>query len=128
MKPKSLLLLITALLFASTLFCQDKKDTIYFDKDWPICERPDAEYYRICILNKDKTIFYKGDVEDHFINNKIEMIGHYNDNGVKIGGFIFHDANSVTLIKGQYTDNKMSGDWFFYDSLGRSTTEIACKK
>jgi|GEM_PF-6628085 len=49
---KPLLLLLSLLVSLSTMFSQQAKDTIYFDEDFSVCERPGAEYYRVCVLNK----------------------------------------------------------------------------
>lgn len=121
------LLLLFIFLIPFKIFCQDKKDTIYFDEGWSICEKPVAEYYRVCSLNKDKEIFYKGDVEDYYLNGQLEMTGHYNDKGVKEGDFIFYTENGDTLIKGTYLHNQMFGQWLFYNLIGKLTTEINCK-
>ena len=52
-KRKPLLLFIISLLYCCTAVSQEKKDTIYFDENWSICEKPVAEYYRVCTINKD---------------------------------------------------------------------------
>jgi hypothetical protein len=72
-----LLFLFFILLPSSLLFTQEKKDTIYFDEDWSICEKPVAEYYRVCELNRDSLFFYKGEVKDYYINGELEMTGDY---------------------------------------------------
>jgi antitoxin component YwqK of YwqJK toxin-antitoxin module len=123
----SLLLLLFTCVFSCEIFCQEKKDTIFFDEDWSICEKPVAAYYRVCELNKSKAIFYKGDVKDYFIDGSIEMTGHYNKSGYKEGEFTFYNNKGQLIIKGQYLNNEMSGRWFFYDSNGRLTVEFYCK-
>lgn len=127
MKPKSLHLLIVVLLFCNTIFSQEKKDTIYFDEDWSICEKPVAEYYRVCTLNKNNSIFYKGNVEDYYLNGQLEMTGHYNEKGIKEGEFIFYSKGGDTLLKGNFSNNLMVDNWFFYNSSGKINTEINCK-
>jgi len=109
-----LLFLLSFIFFTSfKSLSQEKKDTIYFDEDWSICEKPVAEYYRVCTLNKEKEIYYKGNVQDYYINGREEMKGKYNDKGIKDGDFIFYSENADTLIKGKYVDNRMAGNWFF---------------
>ncbi|MBV9964008.1 MAG: energy transducer TonB [Parafilimonas sp.] len=122
-----------AFLFLLTFFCcyssfsQEKKDTIYFDEDWSICEKPVAEYYRVCELNKNKEIFYKGDVVDYFIDGSIEMTGHYSDNGYKDGEFIFYNKKGIILKKGFYINDEMKGDWFYYDITGNIKVVFKCQ-
>lgn len=108
-------------------FCQEKKDTIYYDGDWSICEKPVAEYYRVCTLNKEKQIFYKGDVEDYFIDGNLEMKGHYANTGYKEGEFIFYNAKGNVIIKGKFSNNEMIGNWFFYNSISELIAEFNCK-
>jgi hypothetical protein len=86
---KPLLLLLSLLLSLSTIFGQQAKDTIYFDEDFFVCERPVAEYYSACNLNKVDNIFYKGKVEDYFIDGNLKVIGNYTESGSKEGEFIF---------------------------------------
>ncbi|MGN6214238.1 energy transducer TonB [Parafilimonas sp.] len=125
-KRKPLLLFIISLLYCCTALSQEKKDTIYFDQNWSICEKPVAEYYRVCTLNKEKSIFYKGDVEDYFINGKLEMKGHYSNDGKKNGAFIFYNKNGELVKNGLYKDNEMKGDWLYYDNLGRMVVHYIC--
>lgn len=126
-KLKPFLLFIVFLPYYTVAICQEKRDTIYFDENWSICEKPVAEYYRICTLNKDSMIFYKDDVEDYFISGQLEMKGHYNNKGLKEGAFNFYNRDGSALIKGQFSNNKMTGNWLFYDSLGRMNTIFNCK-
>ena len=125
-KRKPLLLFIISLLYCCTAVSQEKKDTIYFDENWSICEKPVAEYYRVCTLNKDKEIFYKDDVEDYFINGQLEMKGHYSNDGKKNGSFIFYSKNGNPVKNGLYKDDEMKGDWLYYDSLGKIVVHYKC--
>ncbi len=126
-KFKALFSFIFLLFHISSIFAQQQKDTIYFDEDWSICEQPVAEYYRVCELNKEKQIFYKGEVEDYFIDGKLEMTGSYSDNGYKNGEFVFYNHNGTMLKKGNYVNDEMNGNWFYYDSTGNLKVALICK-
>lgn len=126
MKIKSLLL-TTFMLFTSFIFCQEKKDTIYFDEDWSICEQPIAEYYRVCNLNTDSIFFYKGEVKDYYKDGKLAVSGDYGETGTKNGEFIFYNEKGNITRKGNYLNNNMMGDWYFYDSLGNLKAQFFCK-
>lgn len=126
MKPKSFLLLTTVFIFCTSIFCQEKKDTIYFDEDWSICEKPVAEYYRVCTLNRENVLFYKGSVQDYYIDGKPEMTGNYSDNGYKNGEFIFYNTNGIILKKENYTNGESTGNWSYYDSTGNLKAEFIC--
>jgi hypothetical protein len=69
---KPLLLLLALLLSLSTMFGQQAKDTVYLDKDF-LFAKACGVYYRICVLNKVDNIFYKGKVEDIFIDGGLKM-------------------------------------------------------
>jgi hypothetical protein len=127
MSSKTLLLLIVTLFSCTAIFCQDKKDTIYFDGDWSICEKPVAEYYRVCELNTDSNFFYKGEVKDYYINGQLKTTGDYGQGNNKNGQFIFYNKKGTVIKKGDYLDNAMMGDWYFYDSLGNLRSQFFCK-
>ncbi len=124
---KSFFLATVALICTATLFSQAKKDTIYFDDDWSICEKPVATYYRVCELNTDSVFYYKGVVKDYFMDGTPEMTGDYAEGGNKNGEFIFYNKKGYIIKKGNYLDNVMMGNWYFYDSLGRIKSQFFCK-
>jgi len=127
MKLKPFVLLAFVLALCSSAFCQPKKDTIYYDEDWSICEKPVAEYYRVCELNRDSIFFYKGEVKDYFIDGRLEMTGDYANGNNKNGEFIFYNKTGKIIKKGDFLNNVMMGDWYFYDSLGRLRSQFFCK-
>lgn len=124
---KRLVLLLIFCLPFCVIFSQEKKDTIYFDEDWSICEKPVAEYYRICELNRDNQIFYKGSVEDFYINGKLEMKGNYSSSGLKDGEFTFYNTNGLITKKGRFENDEMSGDWFYYNTTGNLQAVFNCE-
>jgi hypothetical protein len=121
-----LLLLVISLFGAATSFGQTKKDTVYFDEDWSICEKPAAIFYRIGEINKVNEVFYKGDVSDYYIDGRLEMTGHYADNGDKDGAFIFYDGEGNIIKKLNYRDNEMNGKCYFYNSAGNLVVVLDC--
>lgn len=118
--------LVFIFLIPFKIYCQDKKDTIYFDEDWSICEKPVAEYYRVCTLDRGYFL-YRGDVEDHFINGNIKMKGSYSIDGTKNGEFLFYNKNGFLIKKGNFLNNEMVGDWYFYNSIGVLKFEFFCR-
>ena len=121
------LFLLSVQLISFKTFCQEKKDTIFFDENWSICEQPIAEYYRVCTLNKDKEIYYKGPVTDYYINGDVEMTGTYSNDGYKNGEFIFYANNGLVLKKGKFENDEMKGDWYFYNELGSLRMQFICQ-
>lgn len=124
-KPLFTLLLVFASL--STTYSQEVKDTVYFDEDFSICERPVAEYYRVCVLNRTDNVFYKGEVEDYFIDGQVKMKGNYDEDGSKHGTFVFYNNKGDILKTGEYVSGAMSGNWLFYDNNKRLRAIFNCK-
>ena len=45
--------------FFPLVLCAQRKDTIYFDYAWSLCEMPVSAYYRIAAINTDKLVFIR---------------------------------------------------------------------
>lgn len=108
-----LLKLICAVIFSmyGTVNAQKITDTIFFNKDWQICEKPIANYYRIGTLIVDSIWYYTGKLKDYDINGQLRMEGEYNNKGQKDGLFRFYDADGKLMISGKFWQNFMIGDW-----------------
>jgi antitoxin component YwqK of YwqJK toxin-antitoxin module len=125
MKPfpaaKSLLLLLSVV---NSVFAYSQKfsDTIFFNDRWQFCDRSVASYYRIGTVTSDlKWFYYTGEVNDYFINGKIEMEGSYSDYGFKNGLFNFYSADGKIKATGNFENGSRVGAWIFYDANGNKT-------
>ncbi|MDQ6814579.1 MAG: hypothetical protein M3040_12635, partial [Bacteroidota bacterium] len=130
MHTRRFLLMMSLLfsLFATlTTFARQTTDTIYFDESWSICERPVADYYRVCALNKIEQIYYKGTVTDYYINSRVEMTGQYDSKGSKKGVFTFYNRTGAKVKEGSYEGDKMAGLWSFYDDNGNLRAKFNCR-
>ncbi len=116
---------VTMFLFFNSLNAQTK-DTVYFDRDWSICEKPVAEYYRVSQLNKDKQVYYKGTALDYYLNGQLEMSGMYDSAGNKSGHFVFYTAEGKKIKEGNFTKDDLTGNWDFYDSNGQLKADFFC--
>lgn len=120
-----LLILLVTSSFVKT-FAQQLTDTIYFDDSWAISEKPLANYYRTCMLNKVDEIFYKGPVRDYYLNGQLEMTGQYDLEGKKKGTFTFYNEYGIKTREGNYNGDKMKGLWSFYDRNGILNAQFDC--
>lgn len=118
---------LSAFLIFNTVSAQLKKDTIFLDEEWSICEKPAAEYYRIASLKADKELFYVGEVVDFFIGGEVEMRGFYNDKGMKNGHFTFYAKNGKKRKEGDFANDDMLGVWTYYDEGGNVKVQFDCK-
>jgi antitoxin component YwqK of YwqJK toxin-antitoxin module len=119
---------LIALLFLLTqlVYSQQQADTIYFDHDWSICEKPVAKYYRIAALKTINMISYNGPVADYYIDGNKEMTGHYAEDGSKQGVFVFFDHDGKITKQGNFESDIMKGLWRFYDSSGELRVQVDC--
>lgn len=110
------------------VFCkaQDAKDTVYFDENYSVCEKEVAAYYRVCTLNKNVKIYYKGNATDYYIDGNILMTGQYDSSGMKQGEFSFYRHNGNLKKKGSFSNNEMKGVWSYYDFRGNIRTKFDC--
>ena len=57
------------------------------------------------------------------LNDNAKIVYHVKDNNVKEGAYYIKSAKTDQLIvKGAYTDNKRSGNWYFYGESGKPET------
>lgn len=118
---------------------QNKKDTIYFNKDWTKTTRDSAMYFRVLVK---ETSGYR--VIDHYMNGNIQMTGfltslqpeindgdfkyysedgHLTDdinykNGKRDGVSLSYNQNGHLIQEGYYKNNQEDSLWKHYDSEG----------
>ena len=102
------------------------RDTVYFDDNFSVCEKPVALMYRASLLNRDKFIFYTGSTTDYYMNGQVAMKGQYDVEGKKQGLFRFYRTNGKLSSEGKYENNEMKGFWNFYDANGNKTAQFDC--
>lgn len=125
-KPASVLLVLFALAYANAGFSQTRSDTIYFNKYWDISEPYIASYYRVCTLNREKEIFYKGPIKEYTVTDSVVMIGNYNDRGLKDGDFKFYYPNGKIEKEGLFSADEMKGVWSYYKEDGSLYFQMKC--
>jgi hypothetical protein len=118
--------LLMALQLCTPAKSQIKKDTLYYDDNWDICEMPIASYMRICTLNKKDTIYFKNEVTDLRMDSTTVMTGSYSPYGKKNGLFTYYDSTGTIRRRGRFENDEMTGKWAFYDKKGALYFEIIC--
>mgnify|MGYP000046380805 CR=1 FL=1 len=126
MKINLILVFICFILFNAAIG-QPKRDTIYLDENWSICEKPVAEYYRVASLLIDQELFYVGEVNDYYIEGQIEMKGIYNNKGMRDGYFTFYRKNGKKSKEGKFSKDEMVGIWNYYDENENIHVQFDCK-
>mgnify|MGYP001065220464 FL=1 len=109
------------LLVCSLSYSQDF-DKVYYNSKWEITSMKDATYYRISGFNPDQMKF-DSTVVDHYMNNKVEMIGQYL-NGIKEGDFIYYYPDQTVRLTSSYVNNKRAGKWVEYYQNGQVFKEV----
>jgi len=71
------------------------------------------------------TYAQKADLKEKKIalNDNAKIVYHVKDNNVKEGSYYIKSSkNDQLIVKGAYTDDKRSGNWYFYDEAGKPET------
>lgn len=120
------------MMWANVVFAS-KSDTAFFDKDWKLCSKEQAAFFR----PKPKPDKDKGNykVVDYFISGTKQMVGYFDStdefmtNGdisdqYQNGYFIFYYPNGNVDDEGPYKKGERHGLWkFSADSTGRVRVE-----
>jgi len=112
---KKILFLSIALIASVTLFAQKQK-TIYYDKDWKVCSRSKAEFYRI--VNYDKKRKPVGKIMDYYVTGELHT---------EIEGALYIDryynskSRFIGIAKGFYRSGAKQFE-FLYDNQGDIVT------
>ncbi len=122
---RTLILLLIFLFIRNKTYSQQKvTDTIYFDKDWKICEKPIAEYYRAGeIAMLDSMLYYTGPFKDYTYDNRLVTEGIY-AKGRKNGLFTFYYPNGVVQCAGKYEQDSLLGVWRWNYADGKERASI----
>ena len=123
------LILFIFFLKAIDIYCQDDSrdslraialkqiptDTIFFDKEWKVCDRSTAEYYR---LIQEYNGLYQ--VTDYYKNGVPQMTATCSSlyPEVKEGEVVFYYPNGKVESKGMYVNNEPKGVWRYYNKKG----------
>jgi hypothetical protein len=110
---KKITLTSILILLAICVFSQNTK--ILYNVDWALTNSENAHYYRLSEYNEAIQSF-DGEIEDYFIDGKLQMTGMYKD-GMRQGEFVFYYNNGQVEKKGKYENGERIGTWnFFYEN------------
>lgn len=57
------------------------------------------------------------------LNDDLRVVYHVKENNIKQGSYYIQNAKSSQfIVRGAYTDNKRSGNWYFYNEAGKPET------
>ncbi|MDO9000600.1 energy transducer TonB [Sediminibacterium sp.] len=116
-----LVIQIFILLICFNSFCQeDFKDTTWFDLDWKVSGKTNAQFYRV--YKKTKNGFL---VHDKYLNNQSQMVVEataINPKLMKNGHGIYFYSNGIKVEQGNYSDNNKIGDWVKYFNGGKDSS------
>ena len=110
----------------SNVFSQYKiTDTIFYNHEWAICEKPLATYYRAGILAAfNDHWYYTGKIKDYTMDNTLIDEGVYSDDGLKEGEFKFYYPNGKIMAFGKYKNANPIGNWNWYYPDGKQEAVI----
>ena len=105
---------------------EDFKDTTWYDSDWKISNKSNAQFYRI--YKKTKTGFL---VHDKYLNNQSQMIAEasaINPKLIKDGYTVYYYSNGIKDKRGNYLNNNKIGTWVNYFDRGDDSSLVAYKQ
>ena len=104
LKTSIIVLLLLTVLSSSG---QEKNDTTYFNKNWKLCLKDSASYYRVSTKDNNKNI----QVADYFMNGKCQMTGTLKSLNpeVKEGLFAYYSEDGNITSKANYHNDKLNG-------------------
>ncbi len=115
---KVFLSIILLLIFASHSSCQS--DTTFFDKEFKVCKRSQAAYYRLIYSQGNNLL-----VKDMYISNRPLTIVTCSSVKPKLiyeGKYIhYYNESGLTFVEGNYHDNEEYGRWMYVKD-GKDTT------
>lgn len=116
-----LFIYIFIILFAEISLAQnDFQDTTWFDKDWKISNKSNANFYRVYKKTE------KGyEVKDMYINGMPQMIAEVSDMNPELiheGLTRYYSINNEIFSKGFFKNNKALGKWVEYTKDGKDST------
>jgi hypothetical protein len=108
---KNTLFFLYLLIIATAVNSQKINDTIFFDANWRICEKPLSAYYRIGSIKIDSQWNYVGPFKDYSLNGIIQSEGYYSEDGYRDGRYNFYDVDGKLVATGNFKHGKLSGNW-----------------
>jgi antitoxin component YwqK of YwqJK toxin-antitoxin module len=99
-------------------------DTVFYNKQWQICEEPIASYYRVGELVIDSFWYYRGIVKDYTVTDSLIMEGEYDRYGYRQGSFKFYYANGQPHLLARYEKDKPQGLWQWWYKDGKEKAQI----
>jgi antitoxin component YwqK of YwqJK toxin-antitoxin module len=118
------------LMLFATLACKETSaqeriaDTVFYNKQWQICEEPIASYYRVGELVIDSFWYYRGVVKDYTVSDSLIMEGEYDRYGYRQGSFKFYYANGQLYLLARYEKDKPQGLWQWWYKDGKEKAQI----
>ncbi|HXD94530.1 MAG TPA: alpha/beta hydrolase [Bacteroidia bacterium] len=118
-------LLAAIAFFLVSNFCFSQVDTTFLDKDWNMCTRSKAAYYRF--VKKDGAKLF---VRDFYINNKpqSEAVCTSLEPYVRNGKWIEYREDGTKNSEGQFIDEKPVGKWTWWNEGEKDSTIGEYKK
>lgn len=115
-------LLFIQLMYISSVYSQEKTDTIFYNSDWKkINVKESAKYYRIANKTDEGFKFV-----DYYIEGGIQCTGMTTtlDSDYKVGYFKYYDNLGNIESEGAFNSNQKNGLWKTYNKDGKLRWEI----
>lgn len=130
MKQK-LILLVFSFFLCTTVFAQSQ-EKIYYDENWKVCNKSDADYYRLITFDENGKPL--GIVKDFYITGEIQWEGYFsyvdkydNSKDVNEGHCIWYHKNGRKGRESDMVNNLENGITTFWHENGNKAREVDYK-
>lgn len=126
-----LILLVISFFISITLFGQTQ-EKIYYDENWKVCNKSDADYYRLITFDGNGKPL--GKVKDYYITGELQWEGYFsyvdkNDNSKDIneGHCIWYHKNGKKSRESEMVNNLENGRTTYWHENGNKAREVEFK-
>lgn len=130
MKPRLILLVFS--FFLSITVIGQTQEKIYYDENWKVCSKSDADYYRLITFDeKGKPL---GKVKDYYITGELQWEGYFsyvdkydNSKDINEGHCIWYHKDGKKSRESEMANNLENGRTTYWHENGNKAREVDFK-
>lgn len=129
---KQRLILLVFSVFLSIIVFGQSQEKIYYDENWKVCSKSDADYYRLITFDeKGKPL---GKVKDYYITGELQWEGYFsyvdkydNSKDINEGHCIWYHKNGKKSRESEMVNNLENGKTTYWHENGNKAREVDFK-
>lgn len=128
---KNIFILLLSMFLVNITYGQTQ-EKIYYDSDWKVCNKSNAEYYRIITFDEHGKPL--GKVKDYYLTGELQWEGYFtyvdkydNSRDINEGLSIWYYKNGKKSRESNFIDGKEDGITTFWYENGKKAREVNYK-